>query len=116
MNSFQVGNLDSKDVDQLVVGPTSDLSDGLVDWRDAKINDVSPGNVVKLELKVVEGDSSVGINCALESEAENVIGVGERGRHSKWAEKRLPFFESSLKADDRHLAGSRVDAVVIVVM
>ncbi len=65
-------------------------------------------------MKIVDGNSPVGIDGSFESEAEDVLWVDERGRDFKRPEQGLVFADGFLEAEVRDFFGGGVELVVIV--
>ena len=65
-------------------------------------------------MKVVDGNSPVGIDGTFESKAEDILMVDERGRELKRPEQGLFFTDGLLEAGVRDFSGGGVYLVVVV--
>jgi hypothetical protein len=81
---------------------------------DTKRYSLSWSRIVHLELEVVNGYSSVGINGSLHSQLEDILHRLKRWSHLKVPKQRFLLLQRPLKPEVGHLLGGGMDLFVVV--
>jgi len=89
VNSFQVGNFDGLDVDELIIMPKSDFSEARIPWSNTQGNGLMMRDAVDFKDDAIERYATVSISGSLKTEAEDVLGRLKWGANGERAEQGL---------------------------
>ncbi len=86
MHSFEVGIFNALDINEFTITPESNFGDFVCRGVDAEVDGFPRGGMVHFKGKVIDGDSSIGIDGSVHSEAEDILYGLIRGFDCKFSE------------------------------